>query len=223
MNSEQAAQFEAELLVVMELHGKPPPSQAVKLAWWEVLSDFSFEAVQAAFKYNLANSKFVPKPADIVEIILTHDGRPTADEAWAFAQNGFDESLTVVWTDEASTAFLASALPLARDKVAARMAFRDHYTRLVQTARTNRVQVHWHVSRGHDPAQANEVINNAEVKGLLTHEQAQQHLQLEHATGDGKIIAQMLIGNNSSSVQPSEKNKENIAKLRAILSGENNG
>lgn len=223
MKSKDAAVFDEQLLVIMNMYGKPEPTQAVKRAWWGVLLDFDIETVTQAFKQHMATSKFPPKPADIIEIVLTSDGRPSADEAWSIAQTGFSESLTVVWTSEISTAFLASALPLARDLVGARMAFRDHYNRLVDQARQQRQPAKWVISRGHDVKQANEVIQDAAERGLLTQEQAAFNLRLEGPTGDGAVIQNLIahkvhpgdIGDHESS----EKNKHHIAELRAILAG----
>lgn len=77
------------------------------------------------------------------------DGRPSADEAWAQV-GAASEADTVVTTDEAMRALgLVSAL-LAEDPVAARMAFKDAYTRIVTEARGAGIPCKVHVSLGHD-------------------------------------------------------------------------
>ncbi|HFJ9785354.1 TPA: hypothetical protein ACGW1K_004263 [Stenotrophomonas maltophilia] len=64
------------------------------------------------------------------------DGHPAPNEAWANAIRAADEGATVVWTEQTRDAW-AVALPLvqAGDKIAARPAFLEVYTRLVKEAR----------------------------------------------------------------------------------------
>ncbi len=59
------------------------------------------------------------------------DGHPAPNEAWANAIRAADEGATVVWTEQTRDAW-AAALPLvqAGDKIAARPAFLEVYTRL---------------------------------------------------------------------------------------------
>ncbi len=90
--------------------------------------------------------------AAVLERIEEEDGRPGADEAWAIALGAADEAETVVWTEEIAQAF-AVAQPVleARDKVGARVAFRDAYERLVREARAAAAPCSWVASVGHDP------------------------------------------------------------------------
>jgi hypothetical protein len=87
--------------------------------------------------------------AAIIDRIQSSDGMLGADEAWALVSK--PETETFVMTDE-----MAKAMGVARpvlndgDKVGARMAFKDAYTRLVQEARENHIKPHWFVSLGHD-------------------------------------------------------------------------
>lgn len=88
----------------------------------------------------------------ILERIEEADGRPGADEAWAIAIAAQDEAETVVWTDEIAQAFgVAQPILDARDKVGARMAFRDAYERIIREGRAAGQQPRWTASLGHDP------------------------------------------------------------------------
>lgn len=102
------------------------------------------------------------------------DGRPGPEEAWSMIP--MDEAGTTVWTSEMSQAFgVALALIEQGDKVAARMAFRETYNRMVQQARDQRRPVHWMVSLGHDPAGRPGPLARAVEAGRITYDEAQGH------------------------------------------------
>lgn len=89
--------------------------------------------------------------AAVLDRVEESDGRPSADEAWSIALASDDEDETVVWTEEMAQAFwVAKPVLDARDKVGARMAFRDAYERMVREAREAAVPCRWSVSIGHD-------------------------------------------------------------------------
>lgn len=101
------------------------------------------------------------------------DGRPGAEEAWA--QMPFDEDASVVWSDEMAEAFGAARLLLREgDKVAARMAFKEAYVRLVGAARDAGRPVRWTPSLGHDKRGRDGALSDAVAKGRLSFEHAQE-------------------------------------------------
>jgi hypothetical protein len=111
--------------------------------------------------------------ADVIERIASADGRPGADEAWANAQLAHDESMTVVWTQEAAEAFwIARPLLVLGDKTGARMAFRDTYLRLCEEARLNGRPVQWQACLGFDAEQRAEVLGAAVQAGKIGAEYA---------------------------------------------------
>lgn len=86
--------------------------------------------------------------ADVISRL--EDGRPGPEEAWALMP--VNEGVTVVWTEEMRLAFAAAGRPIARgDLVAARMAFKELYSRLLDHARNAGDPARWSVSLGHDP------------------------------------------------------------------------
>ena len=107
--------------------------------------------------------------AAIIERIQESDGRPGADEAWALACSADDESETVLWTSEAEDAFSRAARPLLEigDKIAARMAFREIYTKSVKESRERRDPVIWKVSLGWDKDKRRTVLTKAAEQGRL--------------------------------------------------------
>lgn len=87
------------------------------------------------------------RPADIISRL--DDGRPGPEEAWGmYPQNEWD---TAVVTSEMNQA-MRHAWPLLRagERVAARMAFKEAYTRITTEARDQGAPVRWEVTLGHD-------------------------------------------------------------------------
>ena len=94
------------------------------------------------------------------------DGRPGPDEAWAMIPRTEDE--TVVWTDEMAQAWgAAQPLLVAGDAVAARMTFREAYTRIVTKARSERKFPTWFASLGLDKNGREGPIRDAITKGRI--------------------------------------------------------
>jgi hypothetical protein len=112
-------------------------SQRTMTIVFDALEEYSLEAIFQAIKIHTKKGKFAPSPSDIVEIISERTGAKHigAEEAWALAEKSFDEYETVVWTQEISQArALVSDLYTSGDKVAARMAFKEAYARIIKTA-----------------------------------------------------------------------------------------
>ncbi len=122
---------------------------------------------------------------------LKPDGRPGAEEAWAKIPR--DEYASVVWTEEMANAFFI-ALPLLNegDQIAARMAFKEAYLRLVEQSKRDGVAAKWHASLGHDQLGRKAVLVDAVQRGLLS---AEQVAGLLPHSDDGIGIAACLIGN----------------------------
>ena len=103
------------------------------------------------------------------------DGRPGAEEAWAMLPKS--EADSVVWCEEMAQAFgVAQPLIAQGDIVAARMAFREHYTQAVQRARDERRAPQWSPSYGHDRSGRAQAVRAAVERGRLTAERATRML-----------------------------------------------
>lgn len=145
-------------------------------AWVDALGDFPDAAIAAAVREHMRDpdrGRFFPKPADIIAVLRAagaNDGRPSADEAWSMLP--FDEAASVVWTDEMAQAW-GSASACMPDRVAARMAFRAAYDRLVADARQRGVRARWTASLGHDKDSRAAVIERAVELGRLSREHAE--------------------------------------------------
>ncbi len=113
-------------------------------------------------------SKFKMTLAAVIEKVeqLRPDGRPGADEAWAMIPK--DEQTSVVMTEEMAEA-LGIVKPLLDDgdKIAARMAFKEAYTRIVGANKTAGIKPKWFPSLGADKTGRDLVIAEAVRLGRL--------------------------------------------------------
>lgn len=113
--------------------------------------------------------KGVLTTSDVISRI--DDGRPGVEEAWALLPAS--EEATVVWTDEMSEAHaIATPLLNAGDRVAARMAFKEAYTRLVANARDEAKPTRWTASLGGDLEARKRALAVAVEDGRLSPEDA---------------------------------------------------
>lgn len=112
------------------------------------LADYPEEQVLAALKrcrQELRSIKF----ADIIDRIP--GGHPGVEEAWSLiAKSLNNEHVSIIWTDQMRRAS-AVVTALADDPVAARMAFKEVYSREVSEARAKRELPKWSASLGWDP------------------------------------------------------------------------
>lgn len=113
-----------------------------------------------------------PTIADIISRI--DDGRPGAEEAWAMIPK--DEAGSVVWSTEMRDAFAVARSLLADDPVAARMAFRETYVKLVTDARARQTPTAWIPSLGHGVEERSQAVQFALERGRLSADQAKRLL-----------------------------------------------
>jgi hypothetical protein len=167
--------FAALLDAAYSLHPRTPALPAVgKAMFFRAMAAYPLEVVRASIDAHVKDSQrgqFPPKPADLIAQIegaADGDGRPGQEETWAIAVQAFDESATVMMTDE-----IAEAQSIARpifeigDEVGARMAFREAYTRIIGQVRSAGVPVRWWPSLGSDRDGRREVMERAVSQGLL--------------------------------------------------------
>lgn len=152
-----------------EVFGPRPTDGAVAIVF-KVLEPFGLADIERAMGLHLGQSKFSPKPADIIELInqANPDGHLGADEAWAIAIQTFDENATVITTREISYACpTACQIYNDGDHVGARMAFRQAYEPLIKAAREKGEPAQWFPTLGHDVGQRKSAILGGIQQGLL--------------------------------------------------------
>ena len=208
--------FKEELTAVMDLYDKDKPTNPVLRHWWDALKDYPLNVVIDCINKHVKKSKFAPKPADIIEQIITQDGRPTAEEAWATALLSSNEAETIIWTDEISQALSMGAGDLLADgdKTAARMAFRDSYSRLVAQSRELGVPVNVWISQGHDTQRRGSAIEQAKAKGLISPAYAKS-LMIDYKAPINKKF--LRLATTAISEEDKVKRKQNMEKMRLIV------
>jgi len=216
MLDRQKTEFAALMKVTRETYDQSPLSPDALRLWWSALNRFDIEHVRSALDEHIRLSKFSPRPADILDILdkIVPDGRPSVEEAWAMIPR--DEYTSVVMTEEMAKA-LRVAQPLLDegDQVAARMAFKDAYTRLVDTAKRLGELVKWLPSLGQDKESREACLAEAIRLGRLKPEHAisllppENAVPLLEAAGEKKLAL---------AYKPTNEAKEKIAKMKEILS-----
>lgn len=166
------------LTATMELFSAKLGVQGIGL-WWGALTPYPLEHVRgglSAYVRDTAKGMFPPKPADIIAKIQAQDGRPGVEESWAHVAHAIgNESTTLVLTREQQQAFFV-ADALADDRVAARMAFKETYSKAVADARTLGLSVEWVPMLGHDSAGRESAITEAVRLGRIESSHAQNLL-----------------------------------------------
>jgi hypothetical protein len=153
------------------------------------LADHPLDSVLAALKRCRREVSGRLTLAVIIDRINAADGFPGADEAWAIMSR--PEGDTIVMTEQMGEA-MQPARPLLADgdKIGARMAFKDAYTRIVADAREKRIKPKWFASLGHNKEGRAEPIAEAVRTGKLS---------LEHSLGllspDNQAQVLQLTGN----------------------------
>lgn len=170
MTNDDFDQFVVVLGTACETYDRPAITAAALVMWWEALRDYPLDEVKRAMLSHIRESKFMPRPADLVEQIGSHEGRPSADEAWAMVPR--DEESSTVWNNEIAQAWGRCADVMA-DRVAARMAFRAAYERIVREAKRDGIAPRWYATLGMDKGQHEHVLRQGVLAGHITEEYAQ--------------------------------------------------
>lgn len=193
--------------------------------WWVVLNEFPFEVIEASVVQYLKTGKYAPKPADLYTAILDRYRSLwwSPDEAWVHALKAADEDETVVWTNEAATAFGEARIALERgDEFGARAAFIKAYQRLVEAAIEDRRVPEYTVSLGFDRQRRINAIQQAKAQGYLPADRANR-LLAENSQGmkeDARAIVGLITGNvvehpSANAKRLADLMRETLAKVDA--------
>lgn len=150
-----------------EIYGKQV-SLAAALMFLADLDNYSSDAIKLALTKCRKELKTFPTVSDVIARI--DDGRPGVEEAWAMIPK--DEYSSVVWTSEMAEAFGVCRIMIDEDPVAARMAFKETYLKLIAEARSEGRRPDWTPSLGFEKSGRVAAISEAVQKGRLTHEMA---------------------------------------------------
>lgn len=174
MNTSEKEQFTDLIINIFEIYSMKITPASIMI-WSNLMNGYPFSSVKDALLNHVQHSVFAPKPADMINFIKDQDGRPSADVAWSMIPR--NEYVSAVLTQDMLTA-MAAAQPLLDegDQVAARMAFKESYNRLITEARNNSIPVEWFPSLGDDKYGREAVVKEAVRLGRISEVHAQKLL-----------------------------------------------
>lgn len=183
MTDSEKKRFYEAITLTFTIYGKEVKANVLDI-FWNDLKEFSLDSVLKALNDHRRSSKFFPTIADIIERIpASKDGQHIgADEAWSIAFESFDEANTVVMTQEIATA-RGIAMEIYQDgnRIAARMAFKDAYNRLIDQSDA---KPEWFISQGFDKSLRHAAVEHAKSLGRLP--QAKYQNFIEHNPPPGE-------------------------------------
>ena len=219
MLDNQKSEFFSLMKATLEVFNQPIPSQDAMRIWWNALLRFDVVIVRNALEEYITTNKFAPRPADIITIIerSSPDGRPSADEAWAMIPR--DEYASAMMTDEMQSALhIAQPLLDEGDQIAARMAFKQAYDRLVDENKRAGIKAKWNVSLGWDVQGREPVIAEALRLGRIGAEHAIKLLPPDRVVPMLEAAGQEILALEFK--PPSDEvAQKNIARPKEIVSG----
>ena len=217
MDDQDKTEFKEAVGVAYEMFGKAPSSGVMNM-WWMAFSRFTIADFTMALSREISESKFLPTIAGVLEHLKVSDGRPDVDEAWAIAKQAMDERSTVVWTDEIAEAYGIASEVYGEDRVGGRMAFKSSYDRVVEQNKRNGTTVTWWATLG-DPETRQPALEQAEAKGLLSHEYVVARLPSPADPMADSVVALLFDDKRSQGADEGHAAKSNISILKTMLGG----
>lgn len=182
--------------------------------WMEALAAYPAGSITKSVTNYIKTNRFKPQLADIVEGCAKQLGEfwLGAEEAWGMMPK--DESTSAMMTAESAEA-LAAAQPLIEkvDYTAARMTFKEAYTRLVDKAKLEGRMPAYYTSFGTDPVGRSTMLVNAVNKGQITVDEAVKALP-ENADG---ILRMCGTRDHPLLAGPSSEDRKRLKEVLATL------
>jgi hypothetical protein len=195
------------------------PSDGVVMSVFDTLIEYPIEHVLGSIQVHSRKSKFAPTPADVVAIIesRTNTKHIGPDEAWGIVLKSFDEAESVVMTQEMLDARCAAwSAWFDGDKIGVRMAFKDTYSRIIESAPSPK----WRLIAGWDKSRIEVAVEEAKLLGRLPDEYHANKHSLLGAPAAASVTCSGLIEQAAERTKQSPEARENaLSKLKEILSG----
>jgi hypothetical protein len=126
-----------------------------------------------------------------------------------------DENTSTVWTEEMAAAWgVAGPLMIEGDRVGARMAFKEAYTRAVNEARDQKLPPKWTPSFGRDVGGRQAAIEEAVRHKRLSLDHAVKLLPLDAAEG---LLLSLGVRNHPLLAAPSNVGRQKVKELLLSL------
>ena len=201
-------------------------------SWWELLEHIPIEQFEYGIKRHQIDEQegmYAPKPANIIRQIkirmrlLWH----TPNEAWTIVHRAGDERETVIFPSrQAKEAFFRAAYPIIHEnKISARSAFIEVYSRLKEDAIERGEMPQYQVSVGHDPDLRLSAFEKAFSDGIIPYDDLDKHHHLlESWKTEVSQDIRRLLGfepDNNKMLAAPESNKESLG-LRPVFKNSDN-
>lgn len=216
MKKEDYVKFSITWGLAFKMASSNKPDNETIMAAFDLILDRTIDEVVCAIKLHSATSSYPPTPAAIIKLLRIDNPHLSADEAWSICPSS--ENDTVVWTREMCEAFgMASKILENGDKIAARMAFKGCYERLVSVAHLKNRDPVWSVSIGFDKDEAITAIENAVRLGRIDENTAKKLLPGPSESGYiGKLLTgKTVVTNDKDALKNIKKIKDIIKKSNA--------
>ena len=222
-----------DLFKNLELLYEKKCSEDLLKLYWEELKDFGDECLVAMVKSHQRDTNYgwrFPFISDLLNQTPKKAQHVEADAAWAMVVKSFDESASVIWTQEMARA-RELAMPVWRigDKYGARLAFVAAYKAILARLPPGAIPK-WQLSQGSDPQGRVDVIEQAKAMGVISAKQADDLFPsyIKHIATEVKALTAAISGNvlalptseatqeRLQSVGPSLEKQTRLASVRRL-------
>lgn len=174
----------AEYLTAMAQIYDRKIDKSAALIFLEDLEGYGDEQILRALARCRKEMRTFPTVADVIARI--EDGHPGVEEAWALVPKSELES--ACWTPEIREAYFRGAHALMSDPIAARMAFKETYTKILAEARDQKRPARWELSLGQDMQGRKAVALKAIDRGLLSAPDVEKLVAIEDVRSNEDIL-----------------------------------
>lgn len=164
--------------------------KAAALIFLDDLEGYSDQEILAALARCRKEMRTFPTVADVIARI--DDGHPGVEEAWALVPKSEMES--ACWTPEIREAYFRGAHALMSDPIAARMAFKETYTKILAESKARKKRATWELSLGQDVQGRKAIAVKAIDRGLLPASDVQHLLEDNSSTSPELLRLAGLVG-----------------------------
>lgn len=186
-------------------------SPAAAMVFASDLDGFSEQSVLGALTRCRKEVRGMLTLQDVVSRL--EDGRPGVEQAWAMLPHGEDAS--VVWCEEMAQAWgVAAPLLEDGDRIGARMAFKEAYSKKIADARDQRIAPKWTASFGRDAQGRQAALIEAVRNNRMALEHAITLLPADAAEG---MILSLGVTKHPLLAGPSAEGKKQLGALLLTL------
>ena len=218
MIDSEKREFMAVVMTTADLYDKTIKPERVAV-YWEALKHRELADIKVAINKHVQDAergRFFPLPADVsAQLPAERSLWIGADEAWAMCPKD-DQVSAAVFVEMMQALDVANPLIADGDMIAARMAFRSAYERIVGEAKTEGRKPKWFPSLGEDKAGRHSAqVKAVEMTNLAL--PAAERLSLPKQEVDGCVGLEYLTSEAHKHQEVNEDGRRMLSELKAKL------